>query len=56
MGRLQAVAGVSLIVTALAFFAASILLAIDGYIIASLIGATVGSVTIITGADLMKEA
>ncbi len=56
VGRLQATTGIGLIISALGLFASSIFLAVKGYIIASLVGATVGSVTIIVGADLLKEA
>ncbi len=56
MGRTKLLAGIGLIASSLVFYSLSILLAMNGYVIASLIGVTTGSMTIIVGADLLKEA
>ncbi|MCE4620500.1 MAG: hypothetical protein F7C33_05695 [Desulfurococcales archaeon] len=56
MARLKGIVGIGLLAASIAFYIASIGLAVEGYVIASLIGATVGSVTMIVGADLLKES
>ena len=56
MTRLKIITGIGLLASSIAFYVASIGLAVEGYVIASLIGATVGSVTMIVGADLLKES
>ncbi len=56
MARLRVIMGIGLLASSIAFYIASIGLAIEGYVIASLVGATVGSVTMIVGADLVKES
>ncbi|MCE4618833.1 MAG: hypothetical protein F7C82_00135 [Desulfurococcales archaeon] len=46
--------GLLLLIFSLAVFIASIYLAVNGYIVASLVGAAIGSVTLIVGADLVR--
>lgn len=48
--------GLLLLLFSLAVFIASIYLAVNGYIVASLVGAAIGSVTLIVGADLVRES
>ncbi|MMZ68243.1 hypothetical protein D1872_309030 [compost metagenome] len=50
------IVGLLLILFSLLFFAASVALAVRGYIIASLIGVSSGSVALIVGADLLRES
>jgi len=54
-GRLREAAGVFLIASSLAAYTASVYLAYTGYIAASIIAAGIGSVLLLTGADLLKE-
>ncbi|NOZ30515.1 MAG: hypothetical protein GXO68_00985 [Crenarchaeota archaeon] len=48
--------GLLLLIFSLAVFITSIYLAVNGYIVASLVGAAIGSVTLIVGADLVRES
>jgi len=48
--------GLLLLIFSLAVFVAAIYLAVNGYIVASLVGAAIGSVTLIVGADLVRES
>lgn len=50
------IVGLLLLVFSLAVFASSIMLAVRGYIVASLVGAAIGSVVLIVGADLVRES
>lgn len=48
--------GLLLLIFSLVVFITSIYLAVNGYIVASLVGAAIGSVTLIVGADLVRES
>jgi len=54
-GRARVAAGLFLIGASLAVYLGSLYLAYTGYIAASILAAAIGSLLLLTGADLLKE-